>query len=95
MNRPRPNTSQLITGAITANGARLIHLKTLHLGPEEILVAAKVSVPENATGTQIAAAIDDAEVRIRAAVPHECVIYIEPDIFGATEKASAETAGQA
>jgi hypothetical protein len=46
------------------------------------IVAAKVSVPENATGAGIAAAIDDAETRIRAAVPLTCVIYIEPDILG-------------
>ncbi len=70
-----------IAAAITAEGARLIHLKTLHLGPEEILVAAKVSVPANATGAQIAAAIDGAEARIRAAVQLKCVIYIEPDIL--------------
>lgn len=85
---------KLISAAITAKGAKLIHLKTLHLGPEEILVAAKISVPQDATGTQIADAIDDAETRIRAAVPHKCVIYIEPDIFGAVDKAAAHTPEQ-
>ncbi|WP_411733648.1 cation diffusion facilitator family transporter [Paeniglutamicibacter sp.] len=79
-----------ISAAITATGARLIHLKTLHLGPEEILVAAKFSVPENATGAQIATAIDDAESRIRAAVPLKCVIYLEPDILGASEALPTE-----
>ncbi|ASN39918.1 cation transporter [Arthrobacter sp. 7749] len=77
----RDHVVQAITTAITANGAKLIHLKTLHLGPEEILVAAKVSVPLNSTGAQIAAAIDEAEERIRAAVKLSCVIYIEPDIM--------------
>lgn len=81
---------ELITAAITADGGRLIHLKTLHLGPEEILVAAKVSVAENATGAQIAAAIGDAESRIRAAVPLKCVIYIEPDILAATQALPSE-----
>lgn len=70
-----------IRRALTADGSTLIHLKTLHLGPEEILVAAKISVPENSTGAQIAHVIDAAEVRIREAVEHKCVIYIEPDIF--------------
>lgn len=70
-----------ISNAITSEGGRLIHLKTLHLGPEEILVAAKISVPDNATGAQIATAIDEAETRIRAAVPLTCVIYLEPDIL--------------
>lgn len=73
-----------IRTAITLKGAKLIHLKTLHLGPDEILVAAKVSVPEESTGEQIAAAIDTIEKRIRAAVELKCVIYIEPDIFSET-----------
>lgn len=75
----------LISAAIAAQGGNVIHLKTLHLGPEELLVAAKVSVPVNATGGQIAAAIDGTESRIRAAVPLKCVIYIEPDILVKTE----------
>ena len=85
---------KLIASAITAEGARLIHLKTLHLGPEEILVAAKVSVPANATGAQIAAAIDGAESRIRAAVEHKCVIYIEPDILVSTDTVPETAAGK-
>ncbi|MFJ6418804.1 cation diffusion facilitator family transporter [Paeniglutamicibacter sp. NPDC091659] len=76
---------EAIGKAITRDGAKLIHLKTLHLGPEEILVAAKVSVAENSTGEQIAAAIDDIEVRIRAAVDLKCVVYIEPDVFSQTQ----------
>ena len=84
----------LIAAAITADGARLIHLKTLHLGPEEILVAAKISVPVNATGEQIATAIDSAETRIRAAVEHKCVIYIEPDILTSTDAVPATVAEQ-
>jgi cation diffusion facilitator family transporter len=60
---------------------RIIHMKTLHLGPEELLVAAKISVAKDATAADIAAAIDGAETRVRAAVPIARVIYIEPDIF--------------
>jgi cation diffusion facilitator family transporter len=60
---------------------RIIHMKTLHLGPEELLVAVKVGVPRTATATDIAAAIDAAEERIRQAVPIARVIYIEPDIY--------------
>lgn len=69
-----------ITGAIESGGTRLIHLKTMHLGPEELLVAAKISVGAADTGEGIARAIDDAESRIRAAVPIARVIYLEPDI---------------
>ena len=59
----------------------IIHLKTLHLGPEELLVAAKIAVSECETGAQIAAAINAAELRVRAAVPIAKVIYLEPDIY--------------
>lgn len=59
----------------------LIHLKTLHLGPEELLVAAKFATVPGATAEQIAQAIDDAEQAVRAAEPTARVIYLEPDVF--------------
>jgi cation diffusion facilitator family transporter len=59
---------------------RLIHLRTLHLGPEELLVAAKIAVPRVDSAVRVAAAIDAAEARIRSAVPIARVIYLEPDI---------------
>ncbi len=64
---------------------RLIHMRTLHLGPEELLVAAKIAVTHDNTATQVARAIDAAEERIRAAVPIARVIYLEPDIYRAGE----------
>lgn len=63
----------------------IIHLKTLHLGPEELLVAAKIAVTEAETGAQIAQAIDAAEKRVRSAVPIAKVIYLEPDIYSAAK----------
>lgn len=63
--------------------SRIIHLKTMHLGPEELLVAAKIAVPDSDTGAAIAQAINDAERRVRQAVPIAKVIYLEPDIFSA------------
>ncbi|MBP1136865.1 cation diffusion facilitator family transporter [Arthrobacter sp. PvP023] len=69
-----------ISSALEANGTRIIHLKTLHLGPEELLVAAKVSIGAAASGAEIAEAIDAAESRIRDAVPIARVIYLEPDL---------------
>jgi cation diffusion facilitator family transporter len=69
-----------ITEAIESDGTRIIHLKTMHLGPEELLVAAKISVGAADTGQAIAKAIDAAELRIRAAVPIARVIYLEPDV---------------
>jgi cation diffusion facilitator family transporter len=69
-----------ITEAIESDGTRIIHLKTMHLGPEELLVAAKISVGAADTGQAIAKAIDAAELRIRTALPIARVIYLEPDV---------------
>ncbi|XVU21435.1 cation transporter [Actinoplanes sp. CA-054009] len=51
------------------------------LGPDELLLAAKIGVGAEDEGRDIAATIDDAEARVRAAVPSAKVIYLEPDIF--------------
>jgi cation diffusion facilitator family transporter len=59
---------------------RVIHLRTMHLGPDELLVGAKLAIPPGATAANIAASIDDAEARVRDAVPIARVIYLEPDI---------------
>ncbi|MGV9454045.1 cation diffusion facilitator family transporter [Streptomyces sp. NPDC003635] len=66
---------------------RIIHMRTLHLGPEELLVAAKVAVRHDDTASEIAAAIDAAEARIRDAVPIARVIYLEPDVYSEAEAA--------
>ncbi|WP_409471754.1 cation diffusion facilitator family transporter [Streptomyces sp. HC307] len=66
---------------------RVIHMRTLHLGPEELLVAAKIAVQHEDTAGEIAAAIDAAEARIREAVPIARVIYLEPDIYSEAEAA--------
>jgi cation diffusion facilitator family transporter len=60
---------------------RVIHLRTLHLGPDELLVAAKIAVAHDETAAAVARAIDAAEARIRAAIPITAVIYLEPDIY--------------
>ncbi|MFF8291204.1 cation diffusion facilitator family transporter [Streptomyces sp. NPDC016309] len=67
----------------------IIHMRTLHLGPEELLVAAKIAVQHDETAAQVAAAIDAAEARIRDAVPIARVIYLEPDIFQASKAGGA------
>ncbi|MEU8976140.1 cation diffusion facilitator family transporter [Streptomyces monashensis] len=65
----------------------VIHMRTLHLGPEELLVAAKIAVQHDDTATEVANAINAAEARIRAAVPIARVIYLEPDIYSEAEAA--------
>jgi len=58
----------------------IIHLRTMHLGPEELLITVKVAVEHDDTALHVARSIDAIERRIRDAVPLSCVIYIEPDI---------------
>jgi cation diffusion facilitator family transporter len=70
-----------IRAALVGHGVTsVIHLRTLHLGPDELLVAAKIEIDAGDTARQIATAIDDAERRVRAAVPVATVIYLEPDL---------------
>lgn len=78
-----------ILGAIeeTPGVRRLIHMRTLHLGPDELLVAAKVELAGSLSVREVADAIDAAEGRVRSAVPIARVIYLEPDLFDATEAA--------
>ena len=59
---------------------RVIHMRTLHVGPDELLVATKVAIGSDDTAAGIAAGIDEAEKAIRAAVPTARYIFIEPDL---------------
>ncbi|MGQ4380582.1 cation diffusion facilitator family transporter [Streptomyces sp. SAS_267] len=78
-----PEDTEKIEAAMVdgATVTGIIHMRTLHLGPEELLVAAKIAVKHDDTAAQVASAIDAAESRIRAAVPIARVIYLEPDIY--------------
>ncbi|MEY4321379.1 MAG: hypothetical protein RL167_107 [Actinomycetota bacterium] len=58
----------------------VIHMKTLYLGPDELMVAAKIGVAGDSKGSEIAITIDRAESLVRDAVPAARVIYLEPDI---------------
>lgn len=60
---------------------RIIHMKTLYLGPDELMVATKLALPGEQRLADVAAAIDTVERRIREAVPAARVIYIEPDVW--------------
>lgn len=63
-----------------SNLGEIIHLRTMHLGPEDVLVAAKVGVAPGATIEQVADDVNDTEIRIRAVVPMARLIFIEPDL---------------
>ena len=64
---------------------RVIHMRTVHISPDAILVAAKIAVHGSDSAAQIAAGIDAAERRVRAAVPIAKTIYLEPDIYRPSE----------
>lgn len=76
-------TSARIVAAIEdgPENYQLIHLRTSHIGPETLLVAAKIGVSAELTAADLAAGIDAAEKRIRAAAPIAETIYLEPDIY--------------
>ncbi len=76
-----PGALRRIEKALVGAGVhRVIHLRTMHLGPDELLVAAKIAVPADATAAEVARSIDAAERRVRAAEPVARVIYLEPDL---------------
>ena len=62
----------------------VIHLRTQHIGPDELLVGAKLAFDESLDVAGLATAINEVEHRVRQAVPTARVIYIEPDIERAT-----------
>jgi cation diffusion facilitator family transporter len=64
----------------TEHVERLIHIRSQYLGPDELLVAAKIALAPHVTLATVAATIDAAEANIRAAVPAARVIYLEPDL---------------
>ncbi|WP_410653885.1 cation diffusion facilitator family transporter [Amycolatopsis sp. lyj-112] len=59
---------------------RVIHIRTLYIGPDEMLVAAKLALVPGLDTAAVAQAIDDAEARVRAKVPTAKLIYLEPDL---------------
>ena len=59
---------------------RVIHLRTVHVGPDELLVGAKIAEKHSNTGREIAEAIDEAEAALRTAVPTARYVFLEPDI---------------
>jgi len=58
----------------------VIHLRTQHFGPDELLVGAKVAFDPGLTFTELADAINELERRVRVVAPIAHPMYIEPDI---------------
>jgi cation diffusion facilitator family transporter len=79
----RPEVVRRIEHAIDAcpKVRRCIHLRTEQLGPRDIVVAAKIEFDLSMTVPELAQAIDDLEVDIRATEPRATLIFIEPDVY--------------
>ena len=71
----------------TADVERVIHIRTLYFGPDELMVAAKLGFAANLTVADLAHAVDAAEASVRSRVPSVGLIYIEPDLYRDTANA--------
>lgn len=60
---------------------RLIHLRTQHLGPDQILIGAKVQLDGSLDFVGVTNAIDEIESAIRDRISIAQIIYIEPDVY--------------
>jgi cation diffusion facilitator family transporter len=78
-----PETMEQIESELTnaPEVRRVIHLRTQHLGPEDLLVAAKVEFAHELSMAELARAINDCERRVRSTLPIARLIYLEPDLF--------------
>lgn len=87
-----PEEEARIRSALSAQAGidSLIHMRTLHTGPDELLVAAKVAVAPDYPAHDLARMIDGAEERIRAELPTARWIFIEPDIQRSTTVSGPE-----
>ncbi|MCX2733910.1 cation diffusion facilitator family transporter [Saccharopolyspora sp. NFXS83] len=70
---------------------KVIHIRTQYLGPDELLIAAKIGLAPSITVAEVAAEIDDAEARVRAKVPAARLIYLEPDLDRGVDPAAENT----
>ncbi|WP_024874861.1 cation diffusion facilitator family transporter [Saccharomonospora piscinae] len=71
--------AELVSGRVE----RVIHIRTQYVGPEELLVAAKLGLRGGLEMAEVATEIDEAEARVRATVPAARLIYLEPDLYRA------------
>ena len=72
-----------IENALTAGGLpkRIIYIRSMHLSPDDVLLALKVTYDKDATMAEVASDIDEAEARIRSSLPSIGQIFYEPDVY--------------
>ncbi|MBA2577568.1 MAG: cation diffusion facilitator family transporter [Euzebyaceae bacterium] len=81
----RPRDITAIRAALERDGTveRIIHMRTVHIGPEQLFVGAKLEMDSALTFDEVARKINDLESRLRAEVPSVEVLYLEPDVYAA------------
>jgi cation diffusion facilitator family transporter len=79
-----PVLARIVDGLTSGAVQSVLHIRTQYIGPEELLVAAKIALTPGLPVEQVARAIDEAEARVRGAVPEARMIYLEPDLDRAT-----------
>ena len=78
----RENRAKIVAAIAGApHVVQLIHMRTQHIGPEELLVGAKVEFAHELSTSEVAAAIDGLETAVRSEVPIVGPMYIEPDLM--------------
>ncbi|HSH58908.1 MAG TPA: cation diffusion facilitator family transporter [Acidimicrobiales bacterium] len=90
--RALPGEEQAIKEALESHPQvrSVIHMRTQHLGPEDLLVGVKIALEPDLDLVKVADAINGAEAAVREAVPAAKIIYVEPDLL---TPASADGAG--
>jgi len=92
----RPSEMKKIVAAIESSPGvtQLIHLRTQHIGPDELLVGAKVAFDASLSIEELAQAVDTLEASVRAEIPYAHPMYIEPDLLRDPDQIrAAEIAG--
>ena len=86
-----PGTVETIERTLAAQPGidRVIHLRTMHLGPDQLLIGAKIAVAADLTLREVSRTIDAAEAAVREQVDIDCLIYLEPDIDRTSQPASS------
>jgi cation diffusion facilitator family transporter len=74
--------------------AKVIHMRTEHLGPDELLVGAKLEFTGTSSAEELAAAVNEVEALVRRAVPAARVLYLEPGLHDAPPPAEPLDAAQ-
>jgi len=84
-----PEEQRAIRDAILDTGgvARLVQLRTMHMGPDEVLVVGGLQLDRELSADDAARVIDQAQARVREALPSARIIYLEPDLPAAVKEA--------